>query len=133
MPQFQKALEAAPGQESARIELAGCQLRTGRAAEAVATYQKALKGDPKRVDLYYLIARAVNEAQGLRAAVPWYEKASAAEPANPMPHLYLGYWHKDRGQSAQAVQEFRKYLAERPDADDKKDVEREIEDLSGKR
>ncbi len=132
MPQFQKALEVAPGQESARVELGSCQLRAGRAAEAVVTYQKALKGDPKRVDLYYLIARAVNEAQGPRAAVPWYEKASAAEPTNPMPHLYLGYWHKERGQRAQAVQEFKKYLAERPDADDKKDVEREMEDLSGK-
>lgn len=132
IPQFQKALEAAPSRESARIELAGCQARTGRAAEAVATYQKALKGDPSRVDVYYLIARAVNEAQGLKAAVPWYERAVTAEPANPMPHLYLGYWNKERGQKAQAIQEFRRYLAERPDADDKKDVEREIEDLGGK-
>ncbi len=31
MPQFQKALEAAPTRESARIELAGCQAKTGRA------------------------------------------------------------------------------------------------------
>ncbi|MEY2667961.1 MAG: hypothetical protein RJA59_599, partial [Pseudomonadota bacterium] len=30
------------------------------------------------------------------------------------------------------IQEFRRYLAERPDADDRKDVEREIEDLGGK-
>jgi tetratricopeptide (TPR) repeat protein len=74
----------------------------------------------------------VNEAQGLKAAVPWYEKAATAEPGNPMPHLYLGYWHKERGQKAQAIQAFRKYLAERPDADDKKDVEMEIEDLGGK-
>ena len=104
----------------------------GRSAEAVANYQKALKADPSRVDVYYLIARAVNEAQGLKAAVPWYEKAATAEPGNPMPHLYLGYWHKERGQKAQAIQAFRKYLAERPDADDKKDVEMEIEDLGGK-
>ncbi len=132
MPWFQKAIEVAPDPELARIELAGCQLRSGRAAEAVATYQKVLRGDPKRVEVYYLLARAVHEAQGLRQAVPWYEKAAVAEPGNPMPHLYLGYWHKERGQRAQAVQEFRKYLAERPDADDRKDVERELEDLSGK-
>ena len=64
--------------------------------------------------------------------MPWYEKAAAAEPKNAMPHLYLGYWNKERGNRALAVQEFRKYLALRPDADDKKDVEREIEDLRRK-
>jgi Tfp pilus assembly protein PilF len=132
VPQFQKALEVAPRREGARIELATCQARLGRGAEAVALYQQALKGDPARVEVYYLIALAVNEAQGLKAAVPWYQKAVTQEPKNPMPHLYLGYWHKDRGEKAAAVQEFRKYLAMRPDADDKKDVEREIEDLGGK-
>jgi cellulose synthase operon protein C len=129
---LQKALDLDPARDAARVEMAGCQLRLGRASEAVAGYQRVLKSDPKRVDLYYLIARAVNDAQGLRQAVPWYEKAAAAEPANPAPHLYLGYWHKERGQKAQAVQEFRRYLAEAPDAPDRKDVEREIEDLGGK-
>jgi tetratricopeptide (TPR) repeat protein len=98
----------------------------------VASYQRALKGDPSRVDVYFLSARTVNESQGLKQAVPWYEKSAAAEPNNPMPHRYIGYWHKERGNRAQAIQEFRKYLALRPDADDKKDVEREIEDLSVK-
>ena len=74
----------------------------------------------------------MNEAQGTKAAVPWYEKAAAADPGNPMPHLYLGYWYKERGQKSQAVQAFRQYLSERPDADDRKDVEREIEDLGAK-
>ena len=45
MPLFQKALEVDPGREAARIDLASCQARTGRAAEAVANYQKALKGE----------------------------------------------------------------------------------------
>jgi hypothetical protein len=49
-----------------------------------------------------------------------------------MPHLYLGYQHKERGQKAAAVREFQRYLELRPDADDRKDVEREIEYLSGK-
>jgi tetratricopeptide (TPR) repeat protein len=132
VPQFQKALEVAPKREGARIELASCQVRLGRATEAVALYQQALKGDPTHVEVYYLIARAVSDSQGLKAAVPWYEKAVAKEPSNPMPHLYLGYWHKERGQKSAAVQEFRKYLSMRPDADDKKDVEQEIEDLGGK-
>jgi tetratricopeptide (TPR) repeat protein len=112
--------------------MAGCLARIGKPADAVAQYQQALRSDPARVEVYYLIALVVNDSQGLRAAVPWYEKAAAAERSNPMPHRYLGYWHKERGQKALAVQEFRKYLELRPDADDRKDVEREIEDLGGK-
>ena len=132
VPQFQKALEVDPKREAARIEMASCQARLGRSTEAVALYQQALRNDPTRVETYYLIARTVNEAQGLKAAVPWFEKAVVHEPGNAMPHVYLGYWAKEQGQKARAVQEFRKYLAMRPDADDRKDVEREIEDLGGK-
>jgi cytochrome c-type biogenesis protein CcmH/NrfG len=49
-----------------------------------------------------------------------------------MPHLYLGYWAKEQGQKQKAVAEFQRYLSMRPDADDRKDVEREIEYLGGK-
>jgi cytochrome c-type biogenesis protein CcmH/NrfG len=49
-----------------------------------------------------------------------------------MPYRYLGYWAKEQGQRARAVSEFKKYLSMRPDADDRKDVEREIEDLGAK-
>ena len=80
---------------------------------------------------YYKIARAVHESQGLRAAVPWYERAAAEDRDNGMPWLYLGYAYKERGQKARAVQEFKAYLSKRPDADDRRDVEREIEDLGG--
>jgi cytochrome c-type biogenesis protein CcmH/NrfG len=61
--------------------------------------------------------------------VPYYEQAAKADPLNAMPHLYLGYAYKERGEKARARQEFKVYLKERPDADDRKDVEREIEDL----
>ena len=62
-----------------------------------------LRSDPSRVDVLWLVARTVNESQGLRAAVPWFEKAAAADPRNPMPHRYLAYWHKERGQKALAI------------------------------
>jgi cytochrome c-type biogenesis protein CcmH/NrfG len=48
-----------------------------------------------------------------------------------MPHYYLGYAFKERGQKARAIQEFRAYLKARPDAEDRKDIEQEIEDLGG--
>jgi tetratricopeptide (TPR) repeat protein len=129
--QLQKALQVAPRAERLRVEMADCQVRLGRHADAVAQYRKALQGDPTLVGAYYKIARAIHETQGLRAAMPWYERASVEDRDNAMPWLYLGYAYKERGQKSRAVQAFRTYLAKRPDADDRKDVEREIEDLGG--
>jgi tetratricopeptide (TPR) repeat protein len=77
------------------------------------------------------MARALHESAGAKAAVPWYERAVREEPDNPMPYYYLGFAYKDRGQRAKAVQLFKKYLVKRPDAEDKKDIEQEIEDLGG--
>ena len=48
-----------------------------------------------------------------------------------MPHYYLGYLYKEKGAKARAVTEFKAYLAIKPDADDKEDIRREIEDLGG--
>ena len=49
-----------------------------------------------------------------------------------MPHYYLGFAYKERGQRARAIGAFRAYLEAKPDAEDRKDIEREIEDLGGK-
>jgi cytochrome c-type biogenesis protein CcmH/NrfG len=65
-------------------------------------------------------------------ALPWYERAARVEGANPMPHYYLGYLYKERGQKAKAVAEFRRFLELKPDADERKDIEAEIEDLGGR-
>ena len=60
-----------------------------------------------------------------------YERAAREEPANPMPHYYLGYLYKDRNQRPRAVQAFRAYLRLKPDAEERRDVQQEIEDLGG--
>ena len=78
---------------------------------------------------YYRIARAVHDSQGEGPAVPWYERAAKDDRENPMPHYYLGYLYKEKNQRARAVQEFRRYLSLKPDADEKKDILAEIEDL----
>jgi tetratricopeptide (TPR) repeat protein len=90
-----------------------------------------LKEDPATVQVLYKLARALHETQGLPAALPWYERAAKEEAGNAMPHYYLGYAFKERGAKARAVQEFKAYLAAKPDADDKGDIVREIEDLGG--
>jgi tetratricopeptide (TPR) repeat protein len=90
-----------------------------------------LKEDPAAVHVTYKLARALHETQGIAAALPLYERAIKDEPENAMPHYYLGYAFKERGAKARAIQEFKAYLQERPDAEDKGDIVREIEDLGG--
>jgi predicted Zn finger-like uncharacterized protein len=129
--QFEKALKVAPAVQRLRVALGECKQTMGKQSEAIAIYRQVLKAEPSQVGLYYKIGRAVHESSGARQALPWYERASREEPANPMPHYYLGFSYKERGLKAKAVHEFRAYLKAKPDADDRKDVEREIEDLGG--
>jgi predicted Zn finger-like uncharacterized protein/uncharacterized protein (TIGR02996 family) len=131
VPQFEKALAVSPGLQRVRVELADCKEKLGRPAEAVQLYRQALQADPGMVGLYYKIARALHLSSGPKVALPWYERAAQADRDNPMPHYYLGYAFKERGQKARAIQEFRAYLKARPDAEDRKDIEQEIEDLGG--
>jgi tetratricopeptide (TPR) repeat protein len=130
--ELDKAIALAPREQRLRIEAADCKMRLGKFAEAAAAYRRALQADPRRVALYYKIARAEHEASGRKAALPWYERAAREEPRNPMPHYYLGFAYKERGQPARAIAAFRAYLEAKPDAEDKKDIEREIEDLGGR-
>ena len=48
-----------------------------------------------------------------------------------MPHYYLGYLYKERGEKRRAIEAFKAFLALKPDADERKDIEAEIEDLGG--
>ena len=113
------------------MELADCRMKLDQAPQAIQIYKDALRADPNLVALYYRIARAVHESSGAAEAVPWYEKAAQVDRQNPMPHYYLGFHYKVRGKRARAVEAFRAYLKLKPDADDHKDIEREIEDLGG--
>lgn len=131
VPLFEKALAVSPGLQRVRVQLADCKEKLGRPAEAVQLYRQALQADPRLVGLYYKIARAIHLSSGPKAALPWYERAAQVDRDNPMPHYYLGYAFKERGQKARAIQEFRAYLKARPDAEDRKDIEQEIEDLGG--
>jgi tetratricopeptide (TPR) repeat protein len=132
-PAYEKALALAPRASRLRIALGDCRAKLGKNEEAARIYREVLKADPAAVQVLYRIGRAVHESESAKAALPWYERAAREDPKNAMPHYYLGYLYKEKNQKAKAVQEFRKYLALRPDAEEKKDIEAEIEDLGGTR
>src|SRR6266540_1396473 len=126
---YEKASAAAPKASRHRIALADCKERLGKHDDAVRIYRQVMKADPAAVQVLYKLARALHESQGASAALPLYERAAREEATNPMPHYYLGYLYKERGQKAKAGGEFKKFLALKPDADERKDIEAEIEDL----
>ncbi len=128
---FEKAIFAAPRVSRHRIALADCKAKLGKYDDAVRNYREVMKVDPAAVQVFYKLGRAVHESEGAKAALPWYERAAKEEKDNPMPHYYLGYMCKERGQKARAVAEFKRFLQLKPEADEKKDIEAEIEDLSG--
>jgi tetratricopeptide (TPR) repeat protein len=130
-PQLEKALALSPAQQRLRVQLGDCREKLGKHGEAIRLYREALRADPKLTGLHYKIARAYHESSGIKDALPWYEQATRHDPSNPMPHYYLGFSQKERGQAAKAVASFKAYLAAKPDAEDRRDIEREIEDLGG--
>jgi cellulose synthase operon protein C len=133
IPAFERAIAAAPRASRLRLALGDCKAKLRKHEEAAKVFREVLRTDPGAVQALYRLARAVHEAEGPRAALAWYERAAREDAANPMPHYYLGYLYKERGQRAKAVQEFRRYLALRPEAGERRDIELEIEDLGGAR
>jgi predicted Zn finger-like uncharacterized protein len=97
--------------------------------EAIDRYQKALAQDPKLTPLYYKIGRAFGEQGNSVEAIRWYQKATGVDPQNAMPYYYLGYAFKEKGKKKDAIDAFKEYLAKKPGAPDKKDIEDEIYDL----
>jgi predicted Zn finger-like uncharacterized protein len=132
LPAFARSIELDPKASRLRVGQAQCLAGLGKHEQAVQLLEALLKADPRATPAYYLLARSLHESKGLAAALPSYERAAKEEPANPMPHYYLGYAYKQRNQKAKAVEEFRKFLQRKPDAPEKKDIEAEIEDLGGK-
>ena len=132
LKQLDKAVALAPREQRLRVAQGDCQMRLEHHQAAIALYRKALEVDPKQRGLTFKIARAAHEAGDIKDALPWYERAARETPPEPLAWYYLGFAYKDRNQRAKAIEAFRTYLEKKPDADDRQDIEREIEDLSGR-
>ncbi len=128
---YERAIAASPKTAKYRIALGDARAKLGANEEAIRIYREALKIDGNAVQVHYRLARAVHDSQGAKAALPLYERAAKEEKENPMPHYFLGYLYKEKGQKARAADEFKRFLKMKPEADEKKDIEAEVEDLTG--
>jgi Flp pilus assembly protein TadD len=73
------------------------------------------------------IAYKDKDCKGCRArAVDALKRATHVDPADVVAHHELGYMYKDDGRRKEAIAEFRRYLALKPDAGDAATVKDDI-------
>jgi tetratricopeptide (TPR) repeat protein len=93
-----------------RYDLALVLDRTGRLAEAMTEYRRALAHNPTHRDALNNLGVAYARAGRLDQAAAQFERLVAADPANPDAHANLGAILLSLGQSDRAAQEFRAAL-----------------------
>ena len=81
---------------------------------------------------YFKLGQAYGERKKWDQAITLYKKATAVEPDNAEVWSALGYAYKEKKQKTEAASAFEHYLAKKPDADDKKQIEDEIDYLKGR-
>jgi tetratricopeptide (TPR) repeat protein len=107
-----------PGGESALLDQARTLLSKGKALEAVKTYDRVLRNDPKNPEALayrgWVLKLAGLPDQGLTSI----EAAIAADPTYPDAHFFRGMiLEQDKHDPAAAVPELRTFLAANPTGD----------------
>jgi tetratricopeptide (TPR) repeat protein len=84
--------------------------RTGRLAEAMDQYRRALAHNPSHRDALNNLGVALARAGRLNEAATQFERLVASDPANPDAHANLGAILLSTGQTDRAAEEFRSAL-----------------------
>ncbi|HEX4622154.1 MAG TPA: tetratricopeptide repeat protein, partial [Myxococcaceae bacterium] len=127
---FQKCLKIDPKRTRVLAAIGDAFFAAQKWDKAIERYQQALKADSSYAPAYYQIGRAYTERGESAKAIDWYRRATSADSKNAQAYYYLAFAYKDRGLKGEAIQAFKSYLAKRPDAEDKKEIEDEIYDLT---
>jgi tetratricopeptide (TPR) repeat protein len=126
---FEQALKVDPSRHRV-LELTGdSYFQEGKYELAIARYSSALKSDASLKSIYYKLGRAYTEKGKHSEAIQWYRRASELDGENPMTYYYLGFLYKEKGRRTDAIGAFKGYLAKRPTAEDKQEIQDEIYDL----
>lgn len=84
-----QARRAEPDNPAVWVQTARQRYRSGAHFAALKAAERALELGPQYGPALLLRAQLVRDAHGLAASLPWYEAASAADPANP--DIWLDY------------------------------------------
>jgi tetratricopeptide (TPR) repeat protein len=99
--------------------------------QAVELYDRALEQNDQVAYVHYRLGLAYRFLKKRSEALRSLQEAIDLGIKDPKVHRIMGFDYRDIGQSGKAVGSFKAYLAQRPDASDKKEIEKQIRRLGG--
>lgn len=123
---YQQALASDPGRNAVQVAIGDVQMKMDDWDGAIASYTKALERDPTVSGVHYQLGLAYEEKRQPKKAIESYLRAVQTEANAADPWRQLGWLYKGQGKKKEALAAFRKYLASRPEAEDKKQIEDEL-------
>lgn len=112
---YERAIELAPGEPQAYLQLAGVRVRTGDKEGAMTVLDRLLTVDPDSKAAQETLARIQLSGQDWDALAKTAEKITAANPESPLGHYLEGLALQRRGEHREAVTHFEKALQIKPD------------------
>ncbi len=109
---LQRLIRSYPGDVEALTQLAPLQLRVGQFDEAIATWHKLLKADPKQSRRYYsAMSEAAKKRGDLKLSLSYAEKSLTQSHQDPTALALLGELYLEQGRFEEAVDAFNQALA----------------------
>jgi cellulose synthase operon protein C len=128
---FERALDVEPTRFVVMAAIGDAYMKAERYDDAIKSYLKALERAPDLPGVHSKLAEAYFDRRKYSEAIDWYKKATVKEPENATSYLNLGWCYKEKKMNSQAVAAFKQYLAKRPDAENKQEIQDQIDYLSG--
>ena len=126
---FKRASEVAPGNATARKNLAKLEAQLGQWDKAILEYRIAARLTPNDSGAHYNLALALQETHDDQGAVPEFEAAIQLAPGDGAAHRGLAVSLERLGHTADAAREYERYLSIAPDAPDSKVIRDRIQRL----
>jgi tetratricopeptide (TPR) repeat protein len=125
METYEKAVEDAKkdpamGKEVAAKGLAGignCYLKQGKIQEAQDFFKKSIDSAPNDEVLAYNVGEIYFSNQNPDEALKYFDLAAQIKPDWPDPYLRMGYVYMNKGDNANAIAKFEKFLSLEPDSE----------------
>jgi len=89
--ELRKAAELDKNNSDALLKLGQVQVAQGSVDQAIATYQRSLKNNPREIRFYILIGELYESKQDWEKAKQMYQKALEIQPDNPLASNNLAY------------------------------------------
>jgi predicted Zn finger-like uncharacterized protein len=126
---FKKAADLDPKRARVWAEVGDSEQQSGDIDGAIRDFQKALAQDSSLPGVWSKLGVAYKDkdCKGCKTkAMDALRRGAQLDPTDAVAHHELGYMYKDDGRRKEAIAEFKRYLALRPDAGDLSTVQDDI-------